>query len=203
MEEDLNLIYLLGAIRDGCLVKRKTSKRYDIQFYQKNKNWLEDSVLKRLEKYGIETKIRGPRKGVYFLQFGNKKLYKSLESMKPEFTGSNEMKIFVRAFWDAEGSCPHVEKYLSGERRRKKIPPQIGFHQNGFENLDLLNEIKRFLETNLIECGKITGPFYRENSNKPEFRFFIYGRKRIRKFLEFVNPEHPDKRMRLKLLLEN
>lgn len=202
-DSEADIAYLLGAIHDGCLVKRRTTKRYDIQFFQKNKKWLEESILRRLKNFGIETKIQGPRKNVYFLKFGNKELYKLLENKKLETENPEFMRIFVRGFWDAEGSCPHVEKYLSGERKRKKIPPQIGFHQNGFENLNLLKQLKEFLEKNSIECGKITGPFFREQSNKPEFRFFFYGRKRAKRFLDFIQPEHPDKRMRLNLLVEN
>ena len=58
MKEDI--AYLSGAIHDGCLVKRKTRKRYDVQFYQKNKEWLEKSVQKRLQSFGIKTLIQGP-----------------------------------------------------------------------------------------------------------------------------------------------
>ena len=200
--QDESLAYLSGAIFDGSLIKR-TTKRYDIQFYQKNKAWLNNSVLTRLKKFGINTKIRGPYKGCFYLKFGNKELYKKLETNNPLNNGSKkEIILFIRGFWDAEGSCPHVEKYLSGKRKRKKIPSQIGFHQNGEENVDLLQKIRRFLQQEGIKCGKLSGPFYRNQSNKPEFKFYIYGQKRIMNFLEIIQPEHPEKHMRLILLIK-
>ena len=196
------LSYLSGAIGDGCLVKRSNIKRYDIQFYQKNKEWLEKSVLNRLLKLGITTKMRGPYKSCWYLKFGNKQLYQWLEANQLKLpSGDRESKVlFVRGFWDAEGSCPHVEKYLAGERKRKKIPPQVGFHQNGHDKVELLNSVRSFLIENGIECSKLEGPFYREQSNKPEFRFWVYGRKRIAKFISLIQPEHPEKRNRLELL---
>ncbi len=196
------IAYLAGAIHDGCLVKRKIQNKYDIQFYQKQKEYLENSILSRLQKLGITTKIRGPYKSCYFLKFGNKFLYKVLEKEINKLPENIEQKLlFVRGFWDAEGSCPHVEKYLNGERKRKKIPPQIGFHQNG--NREILETIRNFLVECGISCSKIDGPIYRLVNKKPEFRFFIYSTGRIKQFLELVKPEHSEKLMRLKLLIEN
>lgn len=196
-----DIAYLSGAIHDGCLVKRKTIKRYDIQFYQKNQEWLKKSVLVRLQRLGIETYIRGPRKNTYFLKFGNKRLYKTLEKYMNEIPYTLKFQlVFIRGFWDAEGSCPHVEKYLNGKRSRKKIPPQIGFHQNG--NYAILRDIRKVLMNLGIECGKISGPISRPVNKKPEFRFFIYSVKRIKKFFELIKPEHPEKRKRLLLLFE-
>ena len=110
-------------------------------------------------------------------------------------------KLFIRGFWDAEGSCPHVEKYLKGERKRKKIPPQIGFHQNGDKTL--LEEIRKNLIGAGIKCSELDGPLHRPVNKKPEFRFFIYSVKRVRRFYELIKPEHPEKKMRIMLLLEN
>lgn len=206
-QEALNLIekdmaYLSGAIHDGCLVKRKTTKRYDIQYYQKNSGWLRNSISNRLEKMKISTPIRGPWKNSYYLKFGNKWLYKELEKRKEMMPENNELQIlFIRGFWDAEGSCPHVEKYLNGERKRGKIPPQIGFHQNGSKKL--LEKVRSVLIKNGVNCSKIEGPFDRPVNKKPEYRFFIYSVGRIRKFLEIVQPEHPEKKKRLVLLLGN
>ena len=196
------IAYLAGAIHDGCLVKRKIQNRYDIQFYQKQEEYLENSILSRLRKLGINTKIRGPYKGCYYLKFGNKVLYKILEKEVNRLPENAEQKLlFVRGFWDAEGSCPHVEKYLNGERKRKKIPPQIGFHQNG--NREILEIIRNYLIECGIFCSKIDGPIYRPVNKKPEFRFFIYSVARIKQFLDLVKPEHSEKQMRLKLLIEN
>lgn len=200
MEQEL--AYLQGAIHDGCLVKRTTTKRYDIQFYQKNKDWLEKSVIPRLSKFGIETPVRGPWKGCYYLKFGNKRLYIELERNYDKLPEKLEMKLeFIRGFWDAEGSCPHVEKYIRGERKRGKIPPQIGFHQNGDKRI--LTEIREVLMEVGIECSKIDGPLSRPVNKKPEYRFFIYSVGRIKKFFNLIGTEHPDKKMRLILLFGN
>ena len=197
-----NLAYLAGAISDGCLVKRKIQNRYDIQFYQKNRGWLENSIIPRIREFGSNPKIYGPYKNCYYLKFGNKKLYKNLERQKIMDEADKKLKIiFIRAFWDAEGSCPHVEKYLAGERKRNKIPPQIGFHQNGFDKVNLLEKMKLFIESNGIKCSKLEGPFFRMQSNKPEFRFWIYGKHRIKSFIEIFQPEHPDKKYRSDLLV--
>lgn len=197
-----NIAYLSGAIHDGCLVKRKTVQRYDLQFYQKNKSWLENSILQRLSRLGIETPIRGPYKNSYYLKFGNKWLYKTLEGLIDTVPQEPELKfLFIRGFWDAEGSCPHVEKYLNGERKRKKIPPQVGFHQNGTS--ELLEQIRKALINEGIKCSKIDGPLKRPVNKKPEYRFFIYSSGRIKQFLDLIKPEHSEKNMRLNLLVEN
>lgn len=204
MDNDLekDLAYLSGAIHDGCLVKRKTVKRFDIQFYQKNSEWLEKSILKRLKKFGINTKIRGPRKNVYYLKFGNKWLYKEIEKRMYSIPKNKTLQLlFIRGFWDAEGSCPHVERYMTNETKRKKIPPQIGFHQNGRK--DILVGIREALIKTGIMCSKIEGPIKRDVNKKPEFRFFIYSVGRIKKFFDLIQPEHSEKRKRLILLLQN
>jgi hypothetical protein len=196
------IAYLSGAIHDGCLVKRKTTTRYDIQFYQKNRTWLRESILERLNKLGIDTPIRGPWKNCYFLKFGCKWLYKELDNRMNKLPKDKDMQIeFIRGFWDAEGSCPHVEKYLNGERKRGKIPPQIGFHQNGTK--ELLNEIRETLISYGTNCSKLEGPILRPVNKKPEYRFFIYSVKRIKYFFNLVQPEHPDKRKRLILMFGN
>ena len=196
------LSFLSGAIHDGCLVKRTTRKAYDMQFYQKNREWLEKSVLKRLEILGIRTPIRGPYKSCYYLKFGNKLLYTELKCRVDKLPKSRKLqKLFIRGFWDAEGSCPHVEEYLAGRRKRARIPLQIGFHQNGTKAL--LEEIRQSLERFGIQCSRVEGPISRPVNKKPEFRFFVYSVNRIRKFMEMIKPEHPEKSKRLKLLLEN
>lgn len=197
-----NLAYLAGAVHDGCLVKRTSVTRYDIQFYQKNREWLEKSICPRLTSLGIETPIRGPWKSCFYLKFGHKALYKTLAilvDVVPE--GTKERNAFIRGFWDAEGSCPHVEQYLLGRRRRKKIPPQIGFHQNGSDRL--LQDVRGALIASGIACSNMSGPLYRPVNKKPEFRFFIYGVGRIKAFFNLIQPEHPDKRKRLLLLFEH
>jgi len=200
MEQEI-IAYLCGAIHDGCITKRKTRQRYDMQFYQKNRDWLNDSVLKRLNMLGIDTPIRGPYKSCYYLKFGNKRLYEILKEQVDIVPDDSELqKLFIRGFWDAEGSCPHVEKYLNGERKRKKIPPQIGFHQNG--SPELLKQVRGVLVSSGIKCSEIDGPLKRPVNKKPEFRFFIYGAGRITKFSEMIKPEHPEKMMRLRFFAE-
>ncbi len=176
--------------------------RYDIQFYQKNREWIENSIIRRLNGLGIETPIRGPWKKCYYLKFGNKMLYKTLEKYMDTVPKNPRFQIsFIRGFWDTEGSCPHVEKYLAGERKRNKIPPQIGFHQNGTS--ELLVEVRGILMKYGIQCSKISGPISRPVNKKPEFRFFIYSTNRIRKFSMLIKPEHPEKANRLTLLFGN
>lgn len=205
----IGIAYVLGAIHDGCLVHRRNAKRYDIEFYQKNKEWLENSVLKRLARnFGTTTSVKGPRNGCYYLRFGNKHLYHLLEEQQrdglPEVVENGDTKTklaFIAGFFDAEGYCPHVEKYLAGERRRKKIPPQISMSQNmNSTKCKLLEDIRDVLEQSGVKCSKVTGPTKRSVSKKPEFRFCIYGRKNISKFFELVQPEHPEKRKRLLML---
>lgn len=196
-----DLAYLSGAVHDGCLVKRTTRTGYDIQFYQKNREWLEKSILPRLESLDITTPIRGPWKTCFYLKFGNKKLYKTLEQTMNTLPTEPRLQIaFIRGFWDTEGSCPHVEKYLLGQRKRR-IPPQIGFHQNGSDQL--LTEVRNALERFGIECSAMSGPLSRPVNKKPEYRFFIYSVNRIRKFSELIQPEHPDKKKRIALLLKS
>ena len=190
---------------DGALIKRKNRRTYEIQYYQKSKERLKSSIIPRLEQVGISTSIKGFYRNSYYLKFGNKQLYllfkQSQEDITKIFNYPQLAQEFVKGFFDAEGSVPHVEKYLRGERKRKRIPPQIGFHQNGEDSKFILQCIRDFLIQNGIKCSKISGPLHRKQSNKPEYRFFIYGTKEIKKFFFLIQPEHPEKRRRIILLL--
>nr|KXH71024.1 MAG: hypothetical protein AM324_09295 [Candidatus Thorarchaeota archaeon SMTZ1-83] len=47
---DESLGYLLGAIRDGSVFYDKASRNYFTMYYQKHREWLEESISPRMER---------------------------------------------------------------------------------------------------------------------------------------------------------
>ena len=194
-------MYLVGAIHDGCLVKRRREKKYEIQFYQKCKEWLENSVLPRIERViNKKPKIKGPRKGVYYIKFSCKNLYVVIEKFLNNpyeilNLDNNSQIAFVRGFFDAEGYVPNSWK------KRKKY--QIGFSQSGEKIPEVLEVVRIILERLGIKCGKYSIKPPKNFGKLKEYSFLVCGKDDVKRFFEIVRPEHPFKSFNLRKLLSD
>ena len=120
---DQDLAYILGAIRDGGIHFDKKNIAYKIHFAQKNKEYLEIEIIPRLKRLFEITGTLSLRKDkVYQIQFASKPIYllfSEVFGMKeiqqfwntPKIVKNSPKmlkKIYIRGFYDAEGSKDHL-----------------------------------------------------------------------------------------------
>lgn len=188
MTEDL--AYLVGALRDGCLVTYSGNKNhFGVIFTQEScKEWLNSAIISKLRKlFGV---IK-PANADGELQIYNKPLFKFFEKVFEHPPGdqsfwatprlieqsNNKVKIaYIRGFFDAEGVCSASNKYL-------------GFVQNNRESLVFLHKELTGLG---LRCGKI----YRDRNTH---RFWISNRPSVNLFCDLIGSEHPERKAKLAL----
>ncbi len=165
--------YLLGALGDAYL----DYKRNELQFYQKNKEWLEriNEVLYVIS--GVKGKIF--KRDVYLLRKRSKHLFQKLKALlkAPKQHG----EYFVAGLFDSEGSI-----YLS---TKSKIPViDITQSEKGLGDL-------KYSRAVLSKCGIksfLNGPYKHWNSKKQTYHLRIYGKNCVL-FGSRIPIIHPDK----------
>jgi intein-encoded DNA endonuclease-like protein len=120
---DVDLAYILGAIRDGGIHFDEKNNAYKIHFAQKNKEYLEKEISRRLTRlFNIDAPISKRKDGVHQLQFSSKPIYllfAKVFGMKEvqQYWSTPEVmknapkylkKEYIRGFYDAEGSYDHL-----------------------------------------------------------------------------------------------
>ncbi len=170
--------YLRGALGDAYL----DFKRNELQFYQKNKEWLEliNEILFGL--IGERGSIK--KRDVYLLRKKSKKLFVELRRILNEDVSDSE--DFVAGLFDSEGSV-----YLSS---KSKIPVlDITQSEKGKHPLELS---KTVLSKNGIRSF-LNGPYKHWNSKLQMYHLRVYGMQNCLKFAESFPVKHPDKLYRL------
>ena len=163
--------YFLGALHDGTF---SSNKRFRIS--QKGKGWLK--ILKRLlEEINYSSWIykEGKDRDVYVLET----LAPFLNfNFNPEtLRNKNEMKSYIRGFFDAEGGIP----------RFKKDRFYIQLTQNDKEKL---KKIKNILSNLGIRTGKIHNP---SKKVAPEYWRMYVLTKSQKDFVRKIGSLHPKK----------
>jgi len=175
-----NLAYLKGALADGHVYDLKARIRIVVR--QKDKKWLEDSILPILKNIsGKEPKIIRTLDGVYMIY-----VYIHKSSLKQEtielllnpleetrFVDKIDELEFLRGFFDAEGSF-----YVSSKKNDKRI---ILYQKHR----KMLEYIERILNGMNIP-SKIYGPY--KNGNSYIHRLIIFTEKNSEKFLREIKP---------------
>lgn len=169
-----NEAYLRGALGDAYL----DFKRNEMQFYQKNKEWLDlinEIVYDLIGEKGSITK-----RDVFLLRKKSKKLFIELKRILSEDISNS--KSFVAGLFDSEGSI-----YLSS---KSKIPVlDITQSEKGKNLLELS---KAILESIGIRSF-LNGPYKHWNSKLPTYHLRIYGKKNCVKFLSEIPIKHAEK----------
>jgi intein-encoded DNA endonuclease-like protein len=152
--------YLLGALGDAYL----DYKRNELQFYQKNKEWLEqiNEILYKL----IGEKGKISKRDVYLLRKRSKRLFQKLKMLQKSPKEHGE--YFVAGLFDSEGSI-----YLS---TKSKIPV-VDITQSE-KGLDVLKYSKDILG----KCGIksfLNGPYKHWNSKMKTYHLRVYGKQCI------------------------
>ena len=170
--------YLRGALGDAYL----DYKRNELQFYQKNREWLDliNEILVGL----IGEKGSITKRDVFLLRKKSKKLFVELKRiLNGDISNSND---FVAGLFDSEGSV-----YLSS---KSKIPVlDITQSEKGMHLLELSKTIldKRGIRSFL------NGPYKHWNSKQQMYHLRVYGMKNCLKFASLIPVKHPDKLYRL------
>lgn len=179
-----HLAYLFGAAGDATLHYRKDRAEYSIEYEQKNREWLENSIAPRvLRLLGKNAKVKKRKSGLFRLRFYSKGTYCRFKALRarprPLLRLGRQGKIhFIRGFFDAEGSAP---------RRNGAVQYRIEIYQKDREMLGIVSEI---IESLGIRTGKMTNS--RDIGLLP-----IRRKENILSFRKIVSPEHPDKRKAL------
>ena len=176
-------VFLLGALRDGSLIHYENV--YEIEFAQKQKKWLQNSIVPRLQKvFGSKLKIMLRKNKNYVVRKRSVALYSILNYFtnfaKTKYKYTPEIvlnlpfslqKYYIAGFYDADGN---------------KDPKEIIFYQQWWnrKNCLPLDDIQIML--NKID---VKSNFeIKSRNNDYLFKLHITDRKG---FLEEIPIEHP------------
>lgn len=166
--------YILGALHDGSLLKNQKRGEYYIEFEQKNKEWLLNSVAPRLERvFGVKCSMKQRKNGLFQLRAYSKEMYnelKSLESVSILNWSGEAQRSYIRGYADAEGSVHKRDNRLTIYQKNKNE----------------LDEIKQVLLEHGIRPGKMI-------CARDLWELPIYGKRNLQLFCEIIGLEHPDK----------
>jgi len=210
MEREKELAYILGVLRDGSLPE-PSGEKYEVTIATDvDKEWLK-LIAEKISKVFLLPQERIKlykiidRKGKipYFrLKIYSKSLYKTLKEYYPERLQMNwktprvilkapleVQQEYVRGFYDAEGGCRDVTKFING--KTKTIYPWLSIrckHSKGRnEPLEFVREVLRKFE--------IKG-YIRDNDE-----LTVTGKLNLLRFYNYFTPFNPRKRRMLKHLL--
>lgn len=205
MELTKDLAYLLGALRDGSVLRYNDKQgkiHHYLTFYSKDIEWLKflSKILKRV--FSEKQILCKPRTGTPYLRIYSKKiatqinkefqhpLTSQIQWKTPKIlmkTQKNEViKWYIAGFWDAEGGFDirthQIRFHLSWDGL--KCPP--------------LNDIKNLLNKLGINTGKV-GRYENKNGNYPRFVLRILKRDN-EKFLNTIPISNPSKKEKIDIL---
>ena len=169
-----NEAYLIGAFGDAYL----DFKRNEVQFYQKDKQWLDYINEILFEMIGQKGRIF--KRDVFLLRKTSKKLFLRIKEILSEPISHGES--FVAGLFDSEGSL-----YLS---TKSKIP--VADITQSEKGKHLLEQAQRILSEIGIKSF-LNGPYKHWNSNMPTYHLRIYG-KQCYLFFSKIPIKHPEKR---------
>lgn len=205
MELTKDLAYLLGALRDGSVLRYSDKQgkiHHYITFYSKDIKWLK-FLSKPLKRIFNEKQIFcKPITGTPYLRIYSKKIATQIQQEfqhpltsqitweTPQILMKTKNKEFIKwyiaGFWDAEGGFD-IRTH------------QIRFHLswNGLE-CPPLNDIKKLLEKLDINTGNV-GMYENKNGNYPRFVLRL-SKKDNEKFLKTIPIANPSKKKKIGIL---
>lgn len=201
MELTKDLAYILGALRDGSVLRYtdKTGKTQNyIAFYSKDTRWLKIISKPLTKTFSGHQVFCIPKTGTPYLRIYSKEI---VEKIKKEFNhpltsqitwrtpkiimktkDKDILKYYIAGFWDAEGSYDIRTN-------------QIRFHLswNGFECPPLI-DMKKILKRFEIKCGNV-GIYENKNGNFPRFvlRLSKFCNEKFLKDIPIQNPSKIEK----------
>ena len=173
--------YILGAMGDAYF----DAKRAEIQFYQKNREWLEHINDLLFACFGVRGKIF--KRDVFLLRKRNKRMALRITQLQQELI--RDGRNFVAGLFDAEGSV-----YLSSKSR---IPVfDITQADKGLKNLLFAKEV---LEREGIKCF-LNGPYRNRHGKLMQYHLRAYGKRNCGLLVLRIGLKHPEKLEKINLL---
>lgn len=196
---DESLAYLLGAMRDGSVYYDKASRNYFTMYYQKHREWLEDSISPRMEKlFDKEGKIEEYKSGHFRLKVSSKELYEMWKQdydFPPDGEGQGSWNIpediktasthakasYIRGVFDTEGDVSPISSKSC----------YVGISQ---KNETFIEEVRGLLEDLDIHPGKT----HIIDAKSGTLRIAVSEPKSLLRFIMIIDSEHPDKHTNLR-----
>ena len=184
---DKDFAYLLGAAGDAAITHRKKKGEYCIEYEQKNRHWLQDSIVPRiLRTFGKSITVKKRKSGLFRARLYSKIAFEQFHRYKknPSLVlgaGGMAKVCFVRGFFDAEGSAP---------KRKDGTQYRIQIYQKDRRVLRIVSKLINILG---IRTGKITNSY---NVGQLPIRT----QENVRKFSRIIGCEHPGKSKALEKL---
>ncbi|MFH0974019.1 MAG: hypothetical protein V1817_04510 [Candidatus Micrarchaeota archaeon] len=191
-----NLAYLVGALRDGTVHYDKASRNYCVIWYEDNPRWLLNSIATRVHaEFGKNPRLQEYKPTHYRVIMYSKAAFNLFKNdfgfvcPQTEWGTPNAIRNaeddavakYVAGFFDAEGDVS-TTNYVAG------------FSQ---KNLESLSFIRTWLIGRDVSCSKIFCADKKSGTN----RFYFTHKKNFQKFRRLVPFEHPDKILKLEILL--
>jgi len=174
--------YLVGALGDAYV----DYKRNELQFYQKEVDWLQtiNGILER--NFGVSGRIY--KRDVFWLRKRNKALVSRIKQLLGEeiVEGQN----FVAGLFDSEGSA-----YLASN----KSTPVLDITQSE-KGLKKLETAKRVLEKIGFKCF-LNGPYRNKHGKLAQYHLRLYGVANTKEFLERIPLKHSVKKKQIIFIL--
>lgn len=213
MEVNEDLAYILGALRDGSL-PRPSNNKFQVTFAcDWYKPWITEIVVPKVQKvFNLpSTKIKiyekwshKSKRPFFRLMVYSKKLHQLLSRIYPPGNQKNwttpsiikngkleEQIEYVRGFYDAEGGCRDIEKFLVGKTR--SINCELGIR---CKHISTPNEPLTFLSSILQKFNIHT------HMRKSNDGLVITGKLNVLKFYQIFTPLHLRKRYMIRNLLQ-
>jgi len=184
---DKDFAYLLGAAGDAAITYRKKKGEYCIEYEQKDRRWLQNSIVPRiLRAFRKSVSVKRRKSGLFRARLYSKAAFGQFHKHKknPSLVlgaGGEAKRCFVRGFFDAEGSAP---------ARKGGTQYRIQMYQ---KDRRVLRVISKILGSLGIRTGKITNSY--DVGQLP-----IRTKENVRKFSRIISCEHPGKSKALEKL---
>lgn len=198
MDEEL-ASYFLGAMRDGSA--KHYDRGYEFNIWQENFEWLEKVQKIIADLFGKKPSILKDRNG-FRIRFDSKKIFiwlvgagfpkdgKHVFWNTPDLAKKNKRNFqhYVAGFFDAEGGVAKYKKF-------GKTYLRLDFYQswNNKNGCPPLEDIKEFLQSIGINCGKVRSRKDNAFNKYPRYLFSISGSKSVSKFFKEIPILHPEK----------
>ena len=178
-----NIYFLVGALEDGYLGCRKNKGEFLVEFYQKNREWLQCQVIPRLRDIGFNPRIRRFKRNYWRVTVYSKSLYEDLANARKTL-----YELLENASLEDERALNYLRGAFDCEGSVHKTLFRITFWNRDMVKLMF---VKKLLVTGGIKCGRVV--YSRSVGGLP-----IYGKRNLELFSRLIGFRHPAKKASLK-----
>jgi len=183
-----DVFFLVGALEDAHLAERKHCGDYTIEIDQKNEAWLKVVALKLFRVFHKKPTIRLRSGNRYYrLRLHSKKILLETKQLRSYVydhllnADREAQSCFLRGIYDAEGSVHKKRQSIVVSNKKARII--------------------RLCQLLLEEVGITTGRVYIDRVTGVR-SLPMYGKNNLRLFNKYIGFSHPNKKERLRFLID-